>query len=243
MRRLMPPQCTMSAHNLVQAVRAAHGHGVLQLGEVLGVEHADALLGGAVHGGDEGAGDEHGVGAQGEGLEDVHAVAQAAVHEDGGLPADGGGYLRQDVGAGAGLAQHAAAVVGNHYAGGAGLHGLSAPRTVIMPLTMKGILAYLIISESSATLLLPALGFMALRKGSHGAVDVHGGGEDAAGIEYVQLLLHGLDIPGLYGGYAHAAPAGPLWRRRASSPRGPRRRRRRRRSRTRRRRGLSRRCR
>ena len=50
----------------------------LQLGE----EQLRALGLAAVHRRDEGAADEHRVRAQGQGLEHVHAGADAAVHED-----------------------------------------------------------------------------------------------------------------------------------------------------------------
>ena len=68
------------------------------------------------------AADQDGAGAQGEGLEDVGAAADAAVDVDLDPVADRGGDLGEGVGGGDGGVELAAAVVGDHHPGGAGVH-------------------------------------------------------------------------------------------------------------------------
>ena len=68
--------------DLRDGVRAAHLHGVGQLtGQLVDVA-LDALGTAAVDSRDEGAADEHAVRAQCQCLENVHAGADAAVHQD-----------------------------------------------------------------------------------------------------------------------------------------------------------------
>ena len=111
--------------DLGQRVCTAHLHGIGQLtGQLVDVA-LDALGAAAVDSRDEGAADEHAVRAQCQCLEDVHAGADAAVHQD--LDAgtlEGCGDLRQDFGSGRTLVEDAAAVVGYHDGGGTGLLGL-----------------------------------------------------------------------------------------------------------------------
>ena len=112
------------AVDVFQLMGAAHGHGVSQLGLQLFYVDLHAFGTAAVDHVHEGAGDEHRVSAQGQGLEHVHAGADAAVHENGHLAAHGVHDGGEDFCGGGALVQHAAAVVGHHDAAGTGLQGL-----------------------------------------------------------------------------------------------------------------------
>src|SRR6185312_6205104 len=71
-----------------RAAREGHGGGQLVLEDR---EHAlDALLAADGQAPEDGAADEHGGGAEGQGLEDVGAGAEAAVEEDRAAAGDGG---------------------------------------------------------------------------------------------------------------------------------------------------------
>ncbi len=71
----------------------------------------------------ERAAHQHGVGAQGQHLEHVHAVTHGAVGQDGDLAAHGIGDGGQHGGGAGAVVQHAAAVVGDHDGVAAGVDG------------------------------------------------------------------------------------------------------------------------
>ncbi|CAN4046482.1 2,3,4,5-tetrahydropyridine-2,6-dicarboxylate N-acetyltransferase, partial [Dysosmobacter welbionis] len=196
------------AADVRQGVGAAHSHGVGQLGLQLFHIGLDALGTGTVHHGDEGPADQHRVRAQGQGLEHVHAGADAAVHQNGHPAAhsvhDGGQHL---CGRGA-LIQHPAAVVGHHDALGPGLQSFLGPGHGHDALDDEGLLRH----GNDLAQLLHSLaaggGRHVLQEGQARRVDVHGDGKGICGLHQVHLLPDGLQVPGLDGGHAAAAVLG-----------------------------------
>ena len=184
---------------------AAHLHGVGQLtGQLVDVA-LDALGTAAVDSRDEGAADEDAVRAQCQCLEDVHAGADAAVHQD--LDAgtlEGGGDLRQDFGGGGTLVEDAAAVVGYHDGGGTGLLGLQRALDGHDALDDEGTLGQLDeLSQLGHALAAGRRGHI-LEEGQAGGIHVHCHGEAAAGLGLCHLLFNGVDVPGLDGRHAAA---------------------------------------
>src|SRR5699024_1660580 len=96
------------AVDLLEGVSAAHGHGVLQLSLELVDIDLYAFRATAVNHVDEGAGDEHAVGAQSQGLEHVHTSADTAIHQNGHFGAHCLHDLRQHLGGAGALVQHPA---------------------------------------------------------------------------------------------------------------------------------------
>ncbi len=190
------------------AVGAAHGHGVAELRLELVHVGLDALGAAAVDHVDEGPADQNAVGAQSQGLEHVHAGADAAVHQDGQLAAHRVHDAGQDLGGGGALVQHPAAVVGDHDALGAGHQGLLGAPDGHDALEDKGLAGHLHhVAQLRHGLAAGGRG-QVLQEGQARGVDVHGDGEGIRLPGQGQLGFQGVHVPGLDGGHAVAAAGG-----------------------------------
>src|SRR5215207_3877636 len=86
-RTLCPDQ--RLARDLADRAAAGEAHGQLEVGDPVLEQLADARLAGEGEGVDVRAADQDGAGAQGDGLEDVGAAADAAVHQHGDAAGEG----------------------------------------------------------------------------------------------------------------------------------------------------------
>ena len=186
-------------------MHAAHGHRVAQLAADLFDVGCHALRAVAVDHRHEWAADEHGVRAECQRLEHVRAGADAAVDENLHAAAHSVGNLRQDLGAGRRLTEHAAAVVGHDDCRSARLGGLLRAAHGHDALDDE---RHAGIADDLRELL---HGLAAgrrrhiLQEGEARAVNVHGDGLAAAGSGQIELFKNQFLIPRLDRRHADAA--------------------------------------
>ena len=95
-------------------------------------------------------------------------------------------------------------MVGDYDSGGAGFHSLFGTGHGHNALDDEGHLGVIHDLLHLVNRLAAGIGVHGLQEGQARAVHVHGGGEDAVGVEHIQLLKDGFLVPGLDGGAAHA---------------------------------------
>ena len=166
-----------------QRMRTAHLHGVGQLtGQLINVA-LHAFLAAAIHSRDERAADQHAVCTQCQCFEHIHTGADAAVHQDlhaGAL--EGCCDLRQHLGSGRALIQHAAAVVGHHDSSRTGFLCLQCAFNGHNALDDEGALGQLDDLGKLCHALAACGRSHVLQEGQTGCVHIHGHGKAAAGL-------------------------------------------------------------
>ena len=184
----------------------AHLHGVGQFSGKLVDVALHALCAAAVDSSHEGAADQNAVCTQCQCLEHIHTGADAAVHQHlhaGAL--EGCGDLRQHLGCGGALIQHAAAVVGHHDGSGTGLLRLQCALDGHHALDDEGALRQLHnLGQFLHALAAGGRGHV-FQEGQTRCIHIHGHGKAAAGLGLCHFLADGVDVPRLDGGHTAAA--------------------------------------